>query len=209
MVEPSPTITAAPGPSSIAMNKGTWDASVALNGPSCTFKNPNVSGITIARAVSKAVYVSFLILMMLHLLSLMYIHQYTSIPSFCKPPRQLTFAALYIMMFSFLYRDGGKNMLTIEEKALDAAKEKNGFFIVKTIKAPGGCFDNEIKDIVVELHHELKGSGLGYTVLEYQGVKVYVERHLKILEDVLVYQRFKLPVIGRIFKVKGIEVKYF
>lgn len=99
-------------------------------------------------------------------------------------------------------------MLTIEDKALDAAKEKDGFFIVKTIKAPGGCFDNEIKDIVVELHHELKGSGLGYTVMEYQGVKVYVERYLKILEDVLVYQRFKLPVIGRIFKVKGIEVKY-
>ena len=99
-------------------------------------------------------------------------------------------------------------MLTIEEKALAAAKEKNGVFVVKTIKASGGCFDNEIKDIVVELHHELKGSELGYTVMEYEGVKVYIERYLRILDDVLLYQRFKLPVIGGIFKVKGIEVKY-
>jgi hypothetical protein len=112
------------------------------------------------------------------------------------------------MIFSFMNQNGGNIMLTIEEKALDAAKEKSGFFVVKTIKAPGGCFDNEIKDIVVELHHELKGNRLGYTMMEYEGVKVYVERYLKIHEDVLVYQRFRLPVIGPIFKVKGIEVKY-
>ena len=99
-------------------------------------------------------------------------------------------------------------MLTIEEKAFAAAKEKNGVFIIKTLAAPGGCFDNEIKDIVVELHHELKGSERGYTMMEYKGIKVYIERYLKIHEDVQVYQRFRLPVIGGIFKVNGIEVKY-
>lgn len=99
-------------------------------------------------------------------------------------------------------------MLTIEEKALAAAKKKNGVFIIKTISAPGGAFDNEIKDIVVELHHEFKGNEKGYTVMEYEGIKVYVERYLKIHEDVRVYQRFSLPIIGSIFKVNGIEVKY-
>jgi len=99
-------------------------------------------------------------------------------------------------------------MLTIEEKAFAAAKEKNGVFIIKTLAAPGGCFDNEIKDIVVELHHELKGSERGYTMMEYKGIKVYIERYLKIHEDVRVYQRFRLPFIGGIFKVNGIEVKY-
>jgi hypothetical protein len=209
MVDPSPTITAAPGPNRIAMNKGTCDASVALNGPSCTFKNPNVNGITIANAVNKPVYVSFLILMMLHLPSLMYIHQHAPIGCICKQrPVQLTSSMLYIMIITFVNCSGGKLMLTIEEKAFAAAKEKNGVFIIKTIGAPGGCFDNEIKDIVVELHRELKGSEKGYTMLEYEGIKVYIERYLKIHEDVRVYQRFKLPVIGGIFKVNGIEVKY-
>jgi len=99
-------------------------------------------------------------------------------------------------------------MLTIEEKAFTAAKEKNGVFIIKTIAAPGDCFDNEIKDIVVELHHELKGSERGYTMMEFKGIKVYIEKYLKIHEDVRVYQRFKLPFIGGVFKVNGIEVKY-
>ena len=45
MVEPSPTITATFGEISIAINKGTWDANVAVNGPTIIFKNPNEIGI--------------------------------------------------------------------------------------------------------------------------------------------------------------------
>jgi len=99
-------------------------------------------------------------------------------------------------------------MLTIEEKALEAARDKDGAFVVKTISASGGCCDTDIKEIVVELHKDFKGHEALYSVIEYQGVKVFIEKYLKVGEDVLVYQRFKLPVIGRIFKVKGIEVKY-
>jgi len=99
-------------------------------------------------------------------------------------------------------------MLTIEEKALAAAREKNASFVVKTISASGGCCDADVKEIVVELHHDFKGREPLYSVMEYEGVKVYIERYLKVHDDILVYQRFKLPVIGGIFKVKGIEVKY-
>ncbi len=99
-------------------------------------------------------------------------------------------------------------MLTIEEKALAAAREKNAAFVVKTISASGGCCDTDIREIVVELHQDFKGQEPLYSVMEYEGVKVFIERYLKVHEDILVYQRFKLPLIGGIFKVKGIEVKY-
>lgn len=53
-VEPKPTITAEAGPKSIATNKGTWDANVAVKGPNWIFKNPKANGITIAKAVKTA-----------------------------------------------------------------------------------------------------------------------------------------------------------
>lgn len=53
-VEPSPTITAEAGPKSIATNKGTCDAKVAVKGPNWIFKNPKANGITMAKAVKTA-----------------------------------------------------------------------------------------------------------------------------------------------------------
>jgi len=99
-------------------------------------------------------------------------------------------------------------MLTIEEKALDAAKGIGGVFIIKTFSASGGEFDIAVKDIVVELNDEFNGSERNYTVFEYEGIKVYVESYLRFHEDIKIYQRYKLPLIGRIFKVEGIYVKY-
>lgn len=99
-------------------------------------------------------------------------------------------------------------MISIENKALEAAKEKGGIFIVKTLSASGGEFDMDIKDIVVELRDEFKGSEKFFSVFEYEGIKIYVEKYLRLHDEVRIYQKYKLPLIGRIFKVDGIYVKY-
>ncbi|MHC1721372.1 MAG: hypothetical protein AB9844_12000 [Clostridiaceae bacterium] len=99
-------------------------------------------------------------------------------------------------------------MITIEEKALEAAKEKNGVFVVKTLSTSGGEFDMDLKDIVVELRGEFEGPEKFFSVFEYEGIKIYVEKYLRYHDEVKIYQKYKLPFIGRIFKVDGIYVKY-
>jgi len=99
-------------------------------------------------------------------------------------------------------------MITIESKALEAAKEKDGVFIIKTLATSGGEFDMDIKDIVVELRDEFKGSEKFFSVFEHEGIKIYVEKYLRFHDEVRIYQKYKLPLIGRIFKVDGIYVKY-
>ena len=100
-------------------------------------------------------------------------------------------------------------MLIIEEKALNSAKQKNGSFLVKTISTSGGCCDVDIKEIVVELRTEFEGTERHFKIFEYEGIKVFVEKHLKTEENIELYQKAKLPIIGNIYKVHGVSVKYF
>lgn len=100
-------------------------------------------------------------------------------------------------------------MLTIEEKALTSAKDTNGSFVVKTMATSGGCCETEIKDIIVELKTNFDGSPKNYQLYEYEGIKVFIEKYLKVDENIKIYQRFKLPLIGKIYKVSGVSVKYF
>lgn len=98
-------------------------------------------------------------------------------------------------------------MLTIEAKALNFAQQKNGNFLVKTISASGGCCDVSIKDISIEFIKDFKSNN-NYICYEYEGVKVFIEKWLQIDENILIYQKLKLPLIGSIFGTKGISVKY-
>jgi len=100
-------------------------------------------------------------------------------------------------------------MLTIEEKALNSAKEINGSFVVKTLETSGGCCEVEVKDIIVELKTNFDGSSKNFEMYEYEGIKVFIEKYLKVDENIKVYQRIKLPIIGNIYKVNGVSVKYF
>lgn len=99
-------------------------------------------------------------------------------------------------------------MLTIEEKALHSAKEKNAIFLVKSITTSGGCCDMDIKEIVVELRTDFKGTEKHFNIYEYEGIKVFIEKNLQTDENIELYQRFKLPLIGNIYKVHGVSVKY-
>ena len=99
-------------------------------------------------------------------------------------------------------------MLTIEEKALNFAQQKEGYFLVKIISTSGGCCDVPIKDISIEFIKEFKHNS-NYTCHEYEGIKVFIEKDLQLDTDILIYQKLKLPLIGSIFGTKGISVKYF
>ncbi len=99
-------------------------------------------------------------------------------------------------------------MVIIEEKALNAAREKNGSFVVKTIATSGGCCDMDVKDIIVELKDNFKGTDKHFEIFEFEGIKIFIEKYLYMDEHIEVYERFKLPLIGSIFKVKGVSVKY-
>lgn len=98
-------------------------------------------------------------------------------------------------------------MLTIEEKAFNFAKQNNGNFVVKTISASGGCCDVPIKDISIEFVTNFKENN-NYICYEFNGVKVFIEKWFQLDEDILIYQKLKLPLIGNIFGSKGISVKY-
>ncbi|HBC97444.1 MAG TPA: hypothetical protein DC034_11705 [Clostridium sp.] len=98
--------------------------------------------------------------------------------------------------------------LTIDDRALDYAKEKGGDFVVKTISAGGGCCSMEVRDIIIEFSEEFKGSRKIFNKYSYKGVNVYVERGLEMEEEVLIYEKVELPLIGKRFGSKGIYVKY-
>ncbi|MGE5628835.1 MAG: hypothetical protein ACM3X7_12150 [Solirubrobacterales bacterium] len=99
-------------------------------------------------------------------------------------------------------------MITIEHKALIAAKEKNASFVIKTLSTSGGCCDMDVKDIVVELKEDFKGTYNHFHIFEYDGIKVFIEKYLKLEDEIKIYERVKLPIIGSIFKVMGVSVKY-
>ncbi|WP_123053842.1 hypothetical protein [Clostridium sp. JN-1] len=98
-------------------------------------------------------------------------------------------------------------MLKIEDKALNYAKQNKKDFIVKTVSASGGCCDMPVSSIVIELVDNLKNT-CNYKIYEYNGVKVFIDKYLKTEENILIYQKAKLPLIGILFGSKGIYVKY-
>lgn len=99
-------------------------------------------------------------------------------------------------------------LLTIEEKALSFAKQKKGDFIIKILSVSGGCCDVPVREISIEFAKDFKTND-GYSCYEYEGVKVFIEKGLELDEDISIYQKLKLPLVGAIFGTKGISVKYF
>ena len=98
--------------------------------------------------------------------------------------------------------------LTIDDRALDYAKEKGGDFVVKTISTSGGCCSMEVREITVEFSKDFKGSNKIFNRYSYKDVNVYVERGLEVEEEVLIYEKAKLPLIESLFGSKGISVRY-
>lgn len=63
-----------------------------------------------------------------------------------------------------------------------------------------------MKSISIKVLHESEVDKSRYNVYEYQGVKVFILKELKIKADIHVYQKLKLPFMADKFGIKGIEV---
>lgn len=98
-------------------------------------------------------------------------------------------------------------MITIEEKALEYAKQKEGSIVVKTISTSGGWCEMPIKSLWIEVLKDFKPTK-NFDSYEYEGIKVFIEKGLKLEEDILIYRKLKLPFVGTVLGSKGISVKY-
>lgn len=96
-------------------------------------------------------------------------------------------------------------MLTIDGIALRYAKKKEGSFVVKTATTPGGWCGVGTKNLWIEVLKNFEDTE-DYQCYEYDGVKVFIENGLILSEDVLIYEKLNLPMVGRIFSSKGISI---
>lgn len=99
-------------------------------------------------------------------------------------------------------------MIKIDEKALKIAKEKNSNFIINLITTTcGGWGSNgsQIQNLSVEISKKIPAKNAFHN-FEYEGIKVFINKSLKLGEEILVYQKLKLPFIGAIYGVKGVIV---
>ena len=98
-------------------------------------------------------------------------------------------------------------MLKINKKALNYVQSRKLCFVINIENIPINCdcCNTNLKalrtNILLENDVEDKEY---YDIYEYQSVKVFVLKDLKIIGDMNVYQRIKLPFVEPKFGIKGI-----
>lgn len=98
-------------------------------------------------------------------------------------------------------------MIKIDEKSLKVAKEKNSNFIINLITTTcGGWGSNgsQIQNLSVEISKKVPKKK--FNTFEYEGIKVFINKSLKLGDEILIYQKLKLPFIGAIYGAKGIII---
>ncbi len=102
-------------------------------------------------------------------------------------------------------------MLKINNNALNYVQGKNLCFVVSIENTPlecdcSNCHTN-IKTLKTKVLFETEVlDKYCYDIYEYQGVKVFVLKDLKIVADINVYQKSKFPFMKPKFAIKGITV---
>jgi hypothetical protein len=98
-------------------------------------------------------------------------------------------------------------MIKIDEKIIKSLKKSGANVIIKTISASGGCCDMGVKDVCIEPSKNFSGSSY-YNEYYYDGIKIFIEKFLELEDEIYIYEKAKLPLIGQIYGVKGVSVKY-
>lgn len=96
-------------------------------------------------------------------------------------------------------------MLVIDDIALKYAKKIEGCFVIKVGVTPGGWCGVGTRNLWIEVLKYFDKPE-DYQTYEYDGVKVFIENKLTLEEDVLIYEKLNLPMVGRIFASKGISI---
>lgn len=96
----------------------------------------------------------------------------------------------------------------IEEKALKECKKRNSNFIVSILTTTCGGWvggSKEVQNLSIEISNKVPNEK-NFILLEYNGVKAYISKSLKLKEDILIYQKLRIPFIGPIYGSKGILI---
>lgn len=103
-------------------------------------------------------------------------------------------------------------MISIENKALRYAKTKNLSFVVNKVTSVIECncgtcpSKTQVKSLSTKVLYESEIDKSCFNVYEYQGVKVFILKDLKIKADIHIYQKLRPPFMSCTFGSKGIEV---
>lgn len=96
----------------------------------------------------------------------------------------------------------------IEEKALKECKKKSSNFIISILTTTCGGWTGggrKVQNLSIEISNKVPDEK-NFIILEYNGVKAYISKYLKLQEDILIYQKIKIPFIGPIYGAKGILI---
>lgn len=100
--------------------------------------------------------------------------------------------------------------LTIESKALKYVKNKNLCFVIKLISRSVECEWNgtrtQARSLKVKIYYEDEIEKENYDVFEFEDVKIFVSKELKIKGNISIYRKLKLPFMQPIFGVKGVDL---
>lgn len=100
-------------------------------------------------------------------------------------------------------------MVKIDNKALNYVKDKELCFVVFIKSIPVECecgnIHNDIKTIKIKVLFENEVLDKEpYDIYEYNGIKVFISKDLKVVGDINVYQKARIPFMKPRFGVKGI-----
>lgn len=106
-------------------------------------------------------------------------------------------------------------MLKIDDKALEYVKNQNLCFLVNgqvdKIKCDCCRTETDFKKIEVKVLYESEIKSYyedyedSYNIFEFQNVKVFISKDLKVDGDVFIYEKAKLPFKKRTFGIKGVS----
>lgn len=106
-------------------------------------------------------------------------------------------------------------MLRIDDKVLDYVKNQNLCFLVKghvdDIKCDCCRTEANFKKVEVKILYESEIKSYyedyedTYNIFEYQNVKVFISKDIKLDNDVFIYEKVKLPFRDHSFGIKGVS----
>ena len=96
-------------------------------------------------------------------------------------------------------------MLTIDDKAISTIKKENSVLVIKSVVNSCGWGGTPTRSLWIETQKNFSPSEQ-YILMEYEGVKVYLQKGLILNQDIHVYQKLKIPFLGSVFGVKGVRL---
>lgn len=100
-------------------------------------------------------------------------------------------------------------MIKMDSKALDFIKGKNICYVTKIKRTSVDCdcggVSTNVGTLKLKVLYETEVFDKDlYDIYEYQGAKLFVLKNLKIVGDIEIYQKVKIPFMEPQFGIKGI-----